>query len=131
VILLDTHVWVWWVHGDSRLSTAAAAAIKAEEGSGLLVSVISVWEVAKLVEVGRLVLPKAVPEWVESALAYPGVILQAITPAIAVGSTQLPSPFHRDPADQILVATARGLDVPIVTADGLVLAYPHVRSIPA
>ena len=92
---------------------------------------ISVWEVAKLVEVGRLVLLKPLGEWVESALGYPGVILQAITPAIAVGSTRLPAPFHRDPADQLLVATARALDVPIVTADGQILAYPHVRTIPA
>ena len=78
---------------------------------GLGVSVISCWEVAKLVENGRLKLQCPVEEWIEQALAYPGVQLLQLTPGIAVESTQFPGSFHRDPADQIIVATARKLDV--------------------
>jgi PIN domain nuclease of toxin-antitoxin system len=130
MILLDTHVWVWWVHGDINLPANFAAEIDVHQGSGIGVSAISCWEVAKLVENGRLVLPRPVGDWLDEALAYPGVELIGLSPRIAVESTQLPSPFHRDPADQILVATARTLDVPLMTLDRRIRAYPHVRLIP-
>jgi PIN domain nuclease of toxin-antitoxin system len=61
------------------------------------------------------------------ALGYPGVRLVELTPRICVESTQLPGAFHRDPADQIIVATARVLDVPLVTVDGKILEYPYVK----
>jgi PIN domain nuclease of toxin-antitoxin system len=91
------------------------------------VSVISCWEVAKLVECGRLKLDRAVGLWIESALAEPGVFLVPLHPQIVVESTQLPQPFHRDPADQLLVATARVLQCPIMTEDSKIAAYPHIR----
>jgi PIN domain nuclease of toxin-antitoxin system len=83
--------------------------------------------VAKLVEIGRLRLPKETLEWMESALAYPGVRLLELTPAMVVTSTQLPPPFHRDPADQLLVATSTALQIPIMTLDSKILSYPHVK----
>ena len=79
--------------------------------------------------IGRLVLSVPVDEWIEQALAYPGVRLLNLTPQIAVESTRLPGDFHRDPADQIIVATVRVLNVPLVTADERILAYPHVRAV--
>jgi PIN domain nuclease of toxin-antitoxin system len=91
------------------------------------VSVISCWEVAKLVEYGRLKLDRAVGLWIESALAEPGVSLVPLHPQIVVESTQLPQPFHRDPADQLLVATARVLQCPIMTEDSKITAYPRIR----
>jgi PIN domain nuclease of toxin-antitoxin system len=130
VILLDTHVWVWWVHGDFRLSSSARQVVQEHESHGLGVSIISCWEVAKLVQGGRLTLPIPVQEWLDKALAYPGIQLLPLSPAIVVESTQLPGDFHRDPADQLLVATARVLEVPIVTADGRIIAYPHVEHLP-
>jgi PIN domain nuclease of toxin-antitoxin system len=130
MIVLDTHIWVWWVHGDARLTPTQSAHLRANEKTGLGVSVISCWEVAKLVDVGRLILPQAVLDWTNQALAYPGVRLVDLTPEIAVASTQLPSPFHRDPADQIIVATARVLGVPLLTADARILAYRHVQLLP-
>ena len=69
MIVLDTHIWVWWVHADPRLSQAHAAALRANEATGLGVSAISCWEVAKLVEYKRLVLPCPTREWLETALA--------------------------------------------------------------
>lgn len=111
MILLDTHVWVWWVHGDERLGGRALSVLGEHESTGLGVSVISCWEVAKLVEVGRLGLPMAVDEWLDRALAYPGVMLLDLSVPIVVESTRLRG-FHRDPADQMLVATSRVLGAP-------------------
>ncbi len=130
MILLDTHVWVWWVHGDVSLPTPLRSLLDVSEESGIAVSAISCWEVAKLVERGRLVLPCPVFDWLRQALGYPGVRLVELTPRICVESTQLPGAFHRDPADQIIVATARVLAVPLVTVDGKILAYPHVKLAP-
>jgi PIN domain nuclease of toxin-antitoxin system len=93
VILLDTHVWVWWVHGDARLSEDQRKMLDYRADDGIGVSVISCWEAAKLVEYGRLTLPQDIAEWVGVALAYPGVRLIELTPAIAIESTRLPQPF--------------------------------------
>jgi PIN domain nuclease of toxin-antitoxin system len=85
--------------------------------------------VAKLIEVGRLSLPCGTLEWIRQALSYPGVVLLDLTPEIAVASTELPGEFHRDPADQIIVATARIHNVPLVTSDERILNYPHVQTL--
>ncbi|MBI4027741.1 MAG: type II toxin-antitoxin system VapC family toxin [Verrucomicrobia bacterium] len=127
MIVLDTHIWVWLVNGDSALSPTKAAVLMPHEPGGFGVSAISCWEVAKLVERGRLVLSLPVAEWLDSALAHPGICLLPLDPEIAVASTQLPASFHKDPADQIIVATARVYDCPLATNDHEILAYPHVR----
>jgi PIN domain nuclease of toxin-antitoxin system len=127
VILLDTHIWVWWAHDDARLPDPYRAYLQTNESQGFGVSIISCWEVAKLVEYGRLVLPHPVAEWLDQALAYPGIHLLDLTPRIVVESTQLPGTFHRDPADQLIVATARVYDLPLVTLDDRIRAYTHVR----
>jgi PIN domain nuclease of toxin-antitoxin system len=131
MIVLDTHVWIWWVHGDAMLSATTRALLDSSEQSGIAVSAISCWEVAKLVECGRLNLPCPVAAWLQQALAYPGVQLIELSPTICVESTQLPGTFHRDPADQIIVATARVLDAPVATLDAKLLAYPHIKIVPA
>ena len=130
MIVLDTHIWVWWVHGDAKLPADYEAVLQQEEEQGFGVSVISCWEIAKLVECNRLQLPIPVGEWLDQALAYPGVRLLELTPTIAIESTQLPGEFHRDPADQIIVATARVHNCPIMTLDEKILAYPHVQKRP-
>jgi len=129
MIVLDTHIWVWWVHGDEQLTQAQREAIAANEDDLIGVSAISCWEIAKLVEYGRLELPSPLEEWFEQALSYPGVQLLALTPEIAVESTRLPGEFHRDPADQIIVATARVYGCPLVTSDDKIVNYPHVTTI--
>jgi PIN domain nuclease of toxin-antitoxin system len=101
--------------------------LRENEEQGLGVSVISCWEVAKLVEYNRLTLPCSIDDWLEQALAYPGIQLLFLTPRIVVESTKLPGTFHRDPADQIIVATARVHDWPLLTADDRILNYPHVK----
>jgi len=129
MIVLDTHVWIWWVHGDERLTRTQAEVIDANETDVIGVSAISCWEIAKLVEYGRLELPGSLEEWFEDALSYPGIRLFELTPEIAIESTQLPGKFHRDPADQMIVATARLCGCPLVTSDGRLVEYPHVETI--
>jgi PIN domain nuclease of toxin-antitoxin system len=99
MIILDTHIWVWWIHNDEQLPEEYKTYIRENEAQGLGVSAISCWEVAKLVEYNRLTLPVPIQDWVEIALNYPGIQLITLTPHIAIASTQLPPPFHKDPAD--------------------------------
>ena len=129
MIVLDTHIWIWWVHGDAQLPNAHREYLESTPQT-FGISAISCWEVAKLVEYERLVLPISVADWIGQALNYPGVQLLELTPRIAIESTKLPSPFHRDPADQIIVATARVNNCPLMTRDQKILAYPHVQNAP-
>jgi PIN domain nuclease of toxin-antitoxin system len=129
VIVLDTHMWIWWVHRHERLTADHVRWIQENEDSGLGISVISCWEVAKLVELNRLTLPLPIEEWFDHALLYPGIRLLDLTPRIALEATRLPPGFHRDPADQIIVATSRWHDCPLLTMDQQILDYPHVRSL--
>lgn len=126
MIVLDTHIWVWWVHQDDRLPASTKAFIAQRETQRIGVSAISCWEVAKLVEHGRLRLPMPTEQWLHAALAYPGMNLLELTPDIAADACGLPGRFHSDPADQIIVATARRYGGELVTMDQRILAYPHV-----
>ena len=116
--LLDTHVLVWWLGDRRRLSAAQRDVVaSADAGSPLLVSDISLWEVATLHSLGRIRLAIPLREWLEKAAAPPLVRRQGISPAIAETVAALPDSFHRDPADRILVATARVLDATLLTQD--------------
>lgn len=127
VILLDTHVWIWLCHGDLLLPADLGNLIDIQRSEGLAVSAISVWEVAKLVERGRLELPFDLGPWLDMALDSSGVAVIPLSPSIAVASTKLPGEFHRDPADQIIVATARVHDLALATCDQRIRLYPHIR----
>lgn len=127
MIILDTHIWVWWVHNDDRLTEKQREQIKQHEEDGLGISAISCWEVAKLVEIKKLTLHCPIKEWMDTALNYPGIQILDLTPEIAIESTQFPCEFLRDPADQIIVATARIHDCPLLTVDEKILNYPHVK----
>lgn len=129
MIVLDTHAWVWWVHGDEKLTPSQTGVVEDAESGVIGVSAISCWEVAKLVERGRLELPCSVEEWLDLALGYPGVRLLELSPEIAVASTRLPGDFHKDPADQIIVATARVNGCPLVTSDQRLIFYKHVETV--
>ncbi len=129
MIILDTHIFIWWVHGDRRLTDSQTTIIQANESQTIGVSAISAWEIAKLAEYGRLKLPCDLHEWFDTALSYPGIRLMELTPTIAILSTRLPGKFHRDPADQLIVATAMAYDCPLVTSDEKILEYIHVDAI--
>ncbi|OFW24092.1 MAG: hypothetical protein A3H97_18345 [Acidobacteria bacterium RIFCSPLOWO2_02_FULL_65_29] len=128
--LLDTHAWIWWVTEDRRLSPKARAAIARGQRAGqLAVSLMSAWEVAKKIEKRQLVLDRPLDQWLDQATAMPGLLVAELTPPILVDSCRLPQPFRGDPADQIIVATARHHGATLVTRDRRMRDYPHVRSV--
>ena len=129
MLLLDTHIWVWLADGSERLADRHREAVEAHQGSGLGVSAISCWEVAKLVEYDRLELTVEVDEWMTDALRLPGIQLIELTPRVATESTRLPGTFHSDPADQMIVATARLHDLPLATEDRKIEDYEHVVTV--
>jgi len=127
--VLDTHTLVWWVTGDSQLSTAAGAAIaKEQQDAGqILVSAITPWEIAMLVQKGRMALAMDLDEWLTAVEGLDALQMVPISSRVAVQSVQLPGNFHRDPADRLIVALAREVNAPLITADEKIHAYPHVR----
>lgn len=128
--LLDTCAWLWMAADEKRLSKNAKAAIKkCQKEEALFVSVISCWEVAKLVEKGEISLSFPVRDWIHSAIRIKGITLQEITPEICVHSTELPGKFQGDPADQIIIATARILRLPLITADKKIREYTQVKTV--
>jgi len=123
-VLLDTHTLIWLLDGDRALSPAAVTVIeRAAREATVFVAAITPWEIAMLVAKGRLTLTRDVQEWVDDALRQPGVALAPLDPAIAIASTRLPGTIHGDPADRLIVATARHVDALLVTADERLLAY--------
>jgi PIN domain nuclease of toxin-antitoxin system len=128
--LLDTHAWVWWVTGDSRLSRKAKAEIvRAGERQDLHLSMISIWELAKKVEKRQLILDRDLNEWLDLATTVQSLHLVELTRPILVESCRLPKPFHGDPADQIIVATARTHAAVLITKDEKIRNYSHVQSV--
>jgi PIN domain nuclease of toxin-antitoxin system len=135
-LLLDTHIWLWYVENDAkRFSRKIEPLIEAAVQRGeLLISAISVWEIAVLDSLRRIELSHDVRTWVERALGFPGVRFKALSASIAIESTRLPGTLHRDPADRILLATARVAGAAIVTCDERILDYAkhgHVKVVNA
>ena len=130
MIILDTQTWIWWNDGHPNLTADYENVIRQNLAGGIGVSVISCWEIAKLVEKNRLQFSIPVEDWLTQAISYSSVLLLPLTPRIAVESTQLPGTFHKDPADQIIVATARVYNCPLVTFDAKILNYKHVKMLP-
>ena len=129
-ILIDTHVWLWWVTADGRLSRKAKKTIStAQERNDLWLSLISVWEIAKKVEKRQLVLDRPLDQWFDIAVAMPGLHSYELTRPVLIESCQLPQPFHGDPADQLIVATARHHNATLITKDEKIRAYSHVRTL--
>jgi PIN domain nuclease of toxin-antitoxin system len=116
--VLDTHVWIWWMLGDSNLSQNERDALDAFPAEFRpILSDISLWEFATLVDMGRLEIEGSVTDWLRIAASPATVKIQSITPAIVAEMNRLPASFHRDPADRLIVATARCLKLPLSTKD--------------
>ena len=128
--VLDTHAWMWWVTRDSRLSQGASVAIEqAREERALWVSAFSIWEVAKKVQKGQLILDRPLDDWLDVATDRTGLHISEPTRAVLVESCRLPGGFAGDPADAIIVATARSLGAVLVTKDRRIRGYHHVRAV--
>ena len=116
--LLDTHVLIWWLSDRMQLSPRQREVVEAATPDGpVFVSDISLWEVAMLASLGRIRLALPLREWLDKAVAPPLVRRHGISPAVATEVAALPDSFHRDPADRILVATARVLGATLLTND--------------
>jgi PIN domain nuclease of toxin-antitoxin system len=135
VILLDTHVFIWLFMGDARLGAKAKARIqKAQTGDKVAVSAITIWETSMLAARGRVDLGRDISRWIALALSAPGVDLAPIDAEIGVDAGRLPGDIHGDPADRIIVATARFLNCPLLTTDRAILEYSragHVEAVDA
>ena len=130
MIVLDTHAWVWWVSGARALSAKVARQIERHRERGTIrISSISVWEVAQLVERGRLELTMNVADWVARSEALPFLEFVPVDNRIALASTRLPGSFHADPADRIIVATTQGLGATLITKDDKLRRYEHVETL--
>jgi len=130
MIVLDTHVWIWWLSNPKTLSQRAQTAVTAamEDGT-ILISSISTWEVALLVARDRLRLTMEVSDWIAKSEVLPFVTFVPVDNAIALRAVSLPGSFHNDPADRIIVATALSMGAAVVTRDERILKYRQVKAI--
>jgi PIN domain nuclease of toxin-antitoxin system len=119
--LLDTHAWIWWVDQDARLGAKTIAVLDSlSRDQRPFLCAISLWEVAMLVERGRIELDLPLGEWLDAAAHPRSVQIVSITQRIAVAVASLPDSFHRDPADRLIVATSRALGIPVLSHDRLI-----------
>lgn len=132
-LLFDTCVLLYMTD-DVPLASGAVDAIDQAAGNGEAISVspITAWEIGLLSERGRLPMTLTPERFFQQFVALSKMRIEALTPEILVHSSFLPKPIHRDPADRIIIATARALDLTIVTRDRLILEYAakgHVRAL--
>jgi PIN domain nuclease of toxin-antitoxin system len=130
MIVLDTHAWVWFVSNPELLSKKAERTIeRAVVDKNVFISSISAWEVALLTSKKRLLLSMEVADWIKKSEMLPFVNFIPVDNSIAVKSVNLSPPFHSDPADRIIIATAISLGASLITKDERILEYPHVKTI--
>ena len=128
--VLDTHAWIWWNMHPQKLSGKVRSLLSSPKGyEELLLSAISPWEFSKLLEKERIGISCNPEEWIAEALDMPKLRLIPLSPFLAYRSTSLPQPFSGDPADQIIVATAREENATVLTKDKDIRKYKHVRSL--
>ena len=121
--LLDTHIWIWWMLEDPRLPKARREALDSLPSNHrpFLVD-ISLWEASLLLSKGCLVIDQDTESWLALAASPAVVQLCPITPSIAAEMGRLPAEFHQDPADRLIVATARNKHLPLATMDRKIIA---------
>ena len=132
MIVLDTHALIWWVNDDQQLSDRARKAIEKEisnENGQVFISTITAWEIALLVEKGRLTLTMDVKDWLDTVAAIEGVRFVPVDNEVAIQSVRLPGEFHPDPADRMIVALTRRLSTALITSDAKIQTYKHVKTI--
>jgi len=128
--LLDTHTWIWWNMNPQKLSKKVKDIIgKSDLYDEMLLSAISPWEFSKLLEKKRIGISCNPEDWINVALDMPKLRIIPLSPILSYRSTVLPQPFHNDPANQIIVATARAENATLLTKDEKIHAYENVKSL--
>jgi len=128
MILIDTHVFIWWIQGDSKLSEKHKKFLKENEHTGIYVSIISCWEITKLIEKNRLLLPLPINEWFQTAFSYAGMKLTNLDLDIILASHKLKN-FHKDPMDQLIAATSITMKIPLLTFDSKLIDRRDIETI--
>jgi PIN domain nuclease of toxin-antitoxin system len=124
-ILLDTHILIWLMSGNQSLGSEARSCIEAvsQQSGKIHVSAISIWEIGMLEAKGRIHLKEPVAQWIEKVLKAPGIYLTPLSSEILIESCYLPGTIHADPADRMIIATARVLNISLITKDAKILEY--------
>ena len=129
MILLDTHTWIWSHSQTKLLSANVKKLIMQTQTDQRAIASISIWEFAMMVTKGRINLKIDPKRWLTEAIKNSGLRVIELTPEIAMDSCNLPGDFHQDPADRIIVATARTHNLTLLTKDRKIIEYPHVKAI--
>ena len=126
--MLDTNAWIFLTDSPQQIPKKTLKLVRDLANAPLGLAAISPWEVAKKSALGKLQLALPVRQWLEQATQTEGIRLLPLTPDIAYDSAYLPSEFYRDPADQLIVATARVHNLVLITSDQRIQSYPHVKT---
>ena len=130
MIVIDTHVLVWWINQSDNLSPKAQKCIQNEiKTSAILVSSISVWEICMLVNRGKIKLSMDISDWITKIEQHSFIKFIPVDNDIAAKSVNLPNPLHQDPADRIIIATTMIHNATLITKDKLIRGYPHINSL--
>jgi PIN domain nuclease of toxin-antitoxin system len=129
MILLDTHTWIWSHSATKLLSDDVKKRIKETIADQRAIASISIWEFAMMVVKGRINVKIDPKLWLDNAIKKSGIKVIELSPEIAMESCNLPGDFHKDPADQIIVATARIHNLTLLTKDQKILQYRHVKAL--
>lgn len=127
MIVLDTHIWLWWINNDQH-SLGGARQKQIENAEVIAVSAISCFEVAWLERHRRISLPCQPTAWFEKALNHSGIVLLPITPVIAVRAVDLHE-HHSDPQDRIIIATALEHNAKLMSDDGKFAKYSELKGL--
>jgi PIN domain nuclease of toxin-antitoxin system len=124
-ILLDTHIFLWLLNGDSKLDPKNLKRIEDSSNSGgrICISAISIWETAMLEKKGRITLAQPVDRWVEQMIRLSSAKVMELSVEILLDSCHLPGEFQSDPADRMIAATSRVHNIPLITQDEKILDY--------
>lgn len=129
-ILIDTHIWIWLISGDTSIKQNVVKVLRETANNGMLyLASISLWEICMLETKGRLILDQPIQKWLTSAIEKSKINILDISPEITIESTNLPGSFHGDPADRIIVATARINNLVLTTRDNKIIEYSENKYI--
>ena len=129
-LLLDTHAWIWAQESPEKFGRRARALLE-DISNSVSVSAIAALEIARLIFLRRIQLAESASAWITDSVRSLGAQSLDVTPQIAAEAYELPANFHKDPVDRVLVATARVHNLTLITADELILRYPHVKTLRA